>query len=84
MQLESAISGVIYSVIEQEKTVSDASGDALLRYLKQVENSYNRLDQPVHCMYMYYVLLHVLYMYMYILDVVMLQKAATSCVSGDY
>ena len=43
VQLESAISGVIYEVIEQEKTVSDAANDALVRYLKEVDNSYNRL-----------------------------------------
>ena len=42
VQLESAISGVIYEVIEREKTVSDAAGDALLRYLKEVDDSYNR------------------------------------------
>ena len=47
MQLESAISGVIYEVIEREKTVSDAASDALVRYLKEVDDSYNRYSQLV-------------------------------------
>ena len=42
VQLESAISGVIYEIIEREKTVSDAASDALMCYLKQVDNSHNR------------------------------------------
>ena len=43
VQLESAISGAIYEIIEREKTVSDAASDALMCYLKQVDNSHNRL-----------------------------------------
>ena len=42
VQLESAISGVIYEIIEREKTVSDAASNALMCYLKQVDNSHNR------------------------------------------
>ena len=42
VQLESAISGVIYEIIEREKTVSHAASNALMCYLKQVDNSHNR------------------------------------------
>ena len=47
VQLESAISGVIYEIIEREKTVSDAASDALMCYLKQVDNSHNRCAQRI-------------------------------------
>ena len=43
VQLESAISGVVYEIIQSEKTVADAEQEAILNYLKQRDQSYSRL-----------------------------------------
>ena len=42
VQLESAVSGVIYETIQLEKTVADAANQSVLRYLHQVEDSYSK------------------------------------------
>ena len=42
VQLESAISGVIFELIEREKTVADSAYQAILHYLQEVDNTYSR------------------------------------------
>ena len=42
VQLEAAISGVIYEVIEREKTVEEAAHQAVLSYLQDVDYGHSK------------------------------------------
>ncbi len=42
IHLESAISGVMYEVIQAEKTVADSAHQAMLRYLQEVLDTHSK------------------------------------------
>lgn len=48
-ELESARSSLIFEIIEEEKTVWDATHQSLLSYLRNVEHNHNKYVAKVRC-----------------------------------